>query len=134
MGNVMFTEILLTMLAVSLMGLIFFIKALFQKMVIFKKQLDAINSDHSQLTTGFKALYHSIEHLEKSFHKIKDNQTDKEIQEKTKPAQRPHENTFNYASKLIEMGASLSEVKSTCQLKPQEAELIWAIHKKSQNH
>jgi hypothetical protein len=134
MDNISLTEILLTFLTVAFITVIFFIKALFQKMVIFKKQLDAINSDHSQLTSGFKALYHSIEHLEKSFHKIKDAQKDKEIEEKTKPAQRPHENTYNYATKLIEMGASLSEVKSTCQLKPQEAELIWAIHKKSQNY
>lgn len=111
-----------------LMGL--FLRGLFSKMFAFKKQLDVISNDKTQLNSGLNALYQSIEHLEKSFSQMKDRQVDQEVTEKTLPKTRSHENTFDYASKLIDMGASMTEVKNTCKLKPQEAELIWAINKK----
>lgn len=126
-------EALVAFLMLSQILMIFFIKGLFNKMLAFKKQLDVITGDKAQLNNGLNALYHSIEHLEKSFSAMKEVQVDKEVQEKTLPKTRFHENTFDYASKLIDMGASLSEVKDTCKLKPQEVEILWAINKKNEN-
>ena len=131
--NISIVEVLVAFLMLSQILTIFFIKGLFSKMFAFKKQLDVITSDKVQLNNGLNALCHSIEHLEKSFGAMKEVQADKEVQEKTLPKGRSHENTFDYASKLIDMGASLTEVKNTCKLKPQEAELLWAINKKNEN-
>ena len=126
-------EVLIFSLVVTQVLMAFFIKGLFTKMLAFKKQLDVITNDKGQLNNGLNALYHSIEHLEKSFKSMKEVQIDKDVQEKTLPKSRSHENTYDYASKLIDMGASLSEVKETCKLKPQEAELLWAINKKNES-
>lgn len=125
------TDALLVMETLSLILIGFFIKALFKKMLIFKNQLEIITNDHTQLTSGFNALYHSIDHMEKSFKKVKEGQDGQETRENPKYVNKKNHATMDYASKLIEMGASMNDVKKSCQLNSQEAELVWAVNKKS---
>lgn len=129
MFNSLFIECSILFIIVFQIILSFFVKKILGKMVAYKSQLNMVLNDKKELSQGLNALYHSIEHLEKSFSTIREKQIEGEVQQKTQAHLKENKNTYQYASKLIEMGASLSEVQKTCELKKQEAELLWAIKK-----